>query len=210
FCGGLAGEESGLQIQGESEVEVVFVDVEREATDAVAGVVDENVQLSEMFSSFLNGGRDLSEIGHVHLKRQRLAAHGLNFAYEAGRAAHVAQAEGDVGAGVGQGERDGAAEPAGSSGDKGDLAGEIEAGKLRHEGSSPPRGGKRKRRPVNSQAPPQLLQRKLYLTGSPPSRRGRRCRQVCRVIRIIALETGKCQRKAFFHYGRDDRLRGTR
>ena len=106
----------------------MFVDVERKATDAVAGVVDENVQLSEMISSFLNGGRDLSEIGDVHLKRQSFAAHGLNLADEAGRAAHVAQAEGDVGAGVGQGDRDGAAESAGSSGDEGDLAGEIEAG----------------------------------------------------------------------------------
>src|SRR5580704_3694892 len=62
---------------------------------------------------------------------------------------------------------------------------------------SPPHAGeKRERRPVSSQAPPQLLQRKPYLTGSPPSRRERRYRQVCRVIRIIALESGKCQREA--------------
>jgi hypothetical protein len=42
-----------------SEVEIVFGDVEREATDAVAGVVDENVQLSEMIRSFLHGAGDL-------------------------------------------------------------------------------------------------------------------------------------------------------
>ena len=113
----------------------MFVDVEREATDAVAGVIDENVQLSEMIGSFLNGGRDLSEIGNVHLKRQNFAIHGLNLADEAGRAVDVAQAEGEVGTGVGQGERDGAAESAGSSGDEGDLAGEIEARKLRHDGT---------------------------------------------------------------------------
>jgi len=113
----------------------VFVNVEREATRAVASVVDENVQLSEMIRSFLNGARDLSEIGDVHLKRQSFAAHGLNLADEAGIAARVAQTESDVGAGVGQGERDGAAESAGSSGDEGNLAGEIETGKLRHDGS---------------------------------------------------------------------------
>src|ERR1700722_7393677 len=35
-----------------------------------------------------------------------------------------------------------------------------------------------------SQAPPLLRQRKQYLTGSPPSRQERRCRQECRVIRL--------------------------
>src|SRR5258708_29477115 len=42
-------------------------------------------------------------------------------------------------------------------------------------------GTKGERRSVTSQAPPLLRQRKPYLTGSPPSRRGRRCRQEGRV-----------------------------
>src|SRR5882757_1655101 len=45
-------------------------------------------------------------------------------------------------------------------------------------------GTKGERRPVTSRAPPLLLQRKPYLTGSPPSRRERRCRQECRVPRV--------------------------
>src|SRR5438132_12510558 len=43
---------------------------------------------------------------------------------------------------------------------------------------------KRRRRSVPSQAPPLLRQRKPYLTGSPPSRQERRCRQECRVRRV--------------------------
>src|SRR5713101_9759363 len=45
-------------------------------------------------------------------------------------------------------------------------------------------GTKGERRSVTSQAPPLLRQRKPYLTGSPPSRQERRCRQECRVIRV--------------------------
>jgi len=43
---------------------------------------------------------------------------------------------------------------------------------------------KGERRSVTSQAPLLLRQRKPYLTGSPPSRQERRCRQECRVIRL--------------------------
>jgi hypothetical protein len=45
-------------------------------------------------------------------------------------------------------------------------------------------GTKGERRSATSQAPPLLLQRKPYLTGSPPSRQKRRCRQECRVPRV--------------------------
>src|SRR5258708_11461347 len=44
-------------------------------------------------------------------------------------------------------------------------------------------GRKRERRSAISQAPPLLLQRKPYLTGSPPSRQVRPCRQEGRVGR---------------------------
>src|SRR5690242_4863628 len=43
---------------------------------------------------------------------------------------------------------------------------------------------KGERRSECSQAPPLLRQRKPYLTGSPPSRQVRRCRQECRVSRV--------------------------
>src|SRR5258706_4212025 len=58
-------------------------------------------------------------------------------------------------------------------------------------------GTKGERRSVSSQAPPLLLQRKPYLTGSPPSRRGRRRRQQCRVDPSIAPEPGSCQQARF-------------
>src|SRR5580692_1277656 len=43
---------------------------------------------------------------------------------------------------------------------------------------------KGERRSITSQAPLLLRQRKPYLTGSPPSRQERRCRQECRVPRV--------------------------
>src|SRR5260221_11190110 len=58
-------------------------------------------------------------------------------------------------------------------------------------------GTKGERRSVSSQAPPLLLQRKPYLTGSPPSRRERRCRQECRVNPSIARDRGRCQNERF-------------
>ncbi len=48
----------------------------------------------------------------------------------------------------------------------------------------PTGGTKGERRSATSQAPPLLLQRKPYLTGSPPSRQKRRCQQECRVLRV--------------------------
>src|SRR5258708_37800439 len=50
-------------------------------------------------------------------------------------------------------------------------------------------GTKGERRSVTSQAPPLLRQRKPYLTGSPPSRRERRCRQECR--RGVSVARGR-------------------
>src|SRR5258708_13286704 len=46
----------------------------------------------------------------------------------------------------------------------------------------------RERRSVTSQAPPLLRQRKPYLTGSPPSRQERRCRQKMSGDPIITRE----------------------
>src|ERR1700719_3740155 len=58
---------------------------------------------------------------------------------------------------------------------------------------NPTGGTKGERRSVTSQAPPLLLQRKPYLTGSPPSRQMRRCRQelssapsISRVRRVVS------------------------
>jgi hypothetical protein len=45
-------------------------------------------------------------------------------------------------------------------------------------------GQKGERRSVTRKRLSLLLQRKPYLTGSPPSQRERRCRQECRVVRV--------------------------
>jgi hypothetical protein len=57
-------------------------------------------------------------------------------------------------------------------------------------------GEKGERRSVTSQAPPLLRQRKPYLTGSPPSRQERRCRQECRMSEYNA-GLGRCQNKGW-------------
>src|SRR6266849_5908545 len=64
------------------------------------------------------------------------------------------------------------------------------------------RGGRKgERRPVRSQAPPLLRQRKPYLTGSPPSRRERRCRQECRVSPSIARDRGDVRTSVSLRFG---------
>src|SRR5258706_14537602 len=62
-------------------------------------------------------------------------------------------------------------------------------------------GTKGERRSVTSQAPPLLRQRKPYLTGSPPSRRERRCRQECPVWVGIARDRGECRTKGSVNFG---------
>ena len=57
------------------------------------------------------------------------------------------------------------------------------------------------RRSVTSQAPPVLPQRKPYLTGSPPSRRERRCRQECRVNPSIARDRGDFRASVSLTFG---------
>src|SRR4029077_3927674 len=69
----------------------------------------------------------------------------------------------------------------------------IEVEKRARTENSEMAGQKGRRRSVISTAPPLLLQRKPYLTGSPPSRRERRCRQECRVS--PSIESGKFQSK---------------
>ena len=67
-------------------------------------------------------GADLVEVGDVHLDAQRAPAHGLDLGHQVVGGARRAQPERDVGAGVGQGERDRPAEAARRAGDQGDLA----------------------------------------------------------------------------------------
>ena len=68
----------------------------------------------------------------VHLERQRPPPHRRDLAGEAGIGIGVPKPEGDVGAGIGERQRDGAAEAAGGAGDEGGLSAEIEAGQFRH------------------------------------------------------------------------------
>src|SRR5260221_9974528 len=62
-------------------------------------------------------------------------------------------------------------------------------------------GTKGERRSVTSQAPPLLRQRKPYLTGSPPSRRERRCRQEGRGSVSISRDRGDVRTNGSGNFG---------
>src|SRR5947207_14758935 len=61
---------------------------------------------------------------------------------------------------------------------------------------------------VVSRAPPLLRQRKPYLTGSPPSRQERRCRQECRVSPSIARDRGDVRTSVSLIFGFGPAKRG--
>src|SRR6202008_1850347 len=75
------------------------------------------------------------------------------------------------------------AEPRNISSSEATNAGRRTINSLNH-GEFGQAGQKGERRSVTSQAPLLLRQRKTYLTGSPPSRQERRCRQECRMTRL--------------------------
>jgi hypothetical protein len=72
---------------------------------------------------------DLIQLLHIHLQRQRAAAHTLDLFRQVGGTVLPAKAERDVGAGIRQRQGTGPTEPAGRSCHQCDLPAEIEAWK---------------------------------------------------------------------------------
>ena len=134
-AGGLAGKESAFEIDSESGIEISFADVFGGIFGSDAGVVDKNVEPSEFFHGVIDGAEDLIFLGDIHLEGKGAAAEGTDFGGEAGVGMDIAETEGDVGTGIGESERDGAAESAGGAGDEGNLAGHVEVGKVIHVGA---------------------------------------------------------------------------
>ncbi len=138
FRGSLRGEERCFQIDGEGGVEFLFGDVEGQIGEAVAGVVDEDVELAEMRGGVGYAAGDLIEVGNIHLQRKGTAAHGFDFAREIAPGGDIAQAKSDVGSGMGKREGNGASQAASRGGDQGDFAGEVKTGKFCHRASFVP------------------------------------------------------------------------
>ncbi len=103
-CGGLAGEEGSFDVDGEREVEICFADVFGQVARRYACVVDKNIQAAKVRHCFVNGARDLAQVGHVHLQRKRATAKRFNFTGKSAMRMLVAQTQRNIGAGVGQGE----------------------------------------------------------------------------------------------------------
>ena len=129
----LADEEGRLDVEVDRQVEVGLGHVLRQRLDAAADIVDENVDPAEFGDRLVDRGVGLVQLQRVHLERQRPPPHRPISEARPASAAGIAEPEGDVGAGIGERKRDGAAETAGSAGDEGGLAAEIEAGQFRHD-----------------------------------------------------------------------------
>src|SRR6185437_12765177 len=119
FRSGLRSEKCRFQIDIQRFVEFIFGNVDGEIGEAATGVVDEDVELSELRGRSVDGAVDLFELGDIHLKRESVSAESFDFCDEIFCGVLIAEAEGDVGASGGESDGDGAAEPAGGARDKG-------------------------------------------------------------------------------------------
>ena len=115
-------------------VEVRLGDVLCVIAGADPGVVHEDVEPAELANDLVDGGLDLAEIEHVHLDREGPATHRLDLGRGA-LARRVVETEGDVRAGMGEGEGDRPAQAAGRAGHERNAPAEVEAGKVVHRAS---------------------------------------------------------------------------
>ena len=102
----LAGEEGALEVHGERESKSSSRTSSAGFSGADAGVVDQDVERPKRGDRLLDGGSIWSRSRDVHLQRQRAAADRLDLVASAAAGRDVAQAERDVGARVGEGQRD--------------------------------------------------------------------------------------------------------
>ena len=124
-AGGLAAEESPLQIYSDCQIVVRLAYMLRWIFGRYAGVVHQDVEPSKVGHRVIHGSRNLVEPRHVHLQRQRAPAQCLDFRGHAAVRVAIAESQRDVRACRGQRQGDGPAQSAGRAGYERDLAGKI-------------------------------------------------------------------------------------
>ena len=114
-----------LQIDGQGQIEILFAHVLRQIVGRESGVVDQDVEPSEMPDGVIDGLKYLIEPGHVHLQGKRAAAHRFDLRHQISLRIHITQAQRYVRAGVGQGACDRIAQTARRSRDQRHFTGKT-------------------------------------------------------------------------------------
>ena len=123
---GLRDEKTAAQVCIENQIPIFPSDFERGFANVAAGVVDEDVDVAEVF---FGGGDHLFDavvIADVEFEREGFAAEGMDFFLEFGEVGFIAAGEDQVGAGFGERASEVLAEAAAGTGDDGDFVGEVE------------------------------------------------------------------------------------
>ena len=120
-----------LQIDGQGQIEILFAHIFRQIVGRESGIVDQDVEPSEMPDGVIDGLKYLIEPGHVHLQGKRAAAHRLDLRHQISLRIHITQAKCYVRAGVGQSACDRIAQTARRPGDKRHLTGKTKVRKNR-------------------------------------------------------------------------------
>ena len=122
----LGDKEAAPQVGVENEVPVVPGDIERGFADIASGVVDQDVDLAEgglsLLGHSLDAGWSRTSSASETARRPSASISASN----AARCLALAAGEDEIGAGLRQGAGEILPEPAAGSGDKRDLAGQIE------------------------------------------------------------------------------------
>src|ERR1700688_2611169 len=133
FQGFAGDQERAASVGGEDGVPLAEGEALEIGSVVVGGVVDEDVDASEFAPGIFHHGLDAGFIGDVAAQGE--GAHAVAGEIDDGLlgfAGGIEIGEGDVGAGLGQGESGGASQAAGGAGDEAGLAAEGFGGVLRH------------------------------------------------------------------------------
>ena len=115
---GSAGVERALEVDGKHAVEVLLGHLQQQLVAGDARVVDEDVDAAEVLADPAEGFLDERKIGHVAFVGRGADAEGLRFGDRFGRAlVRAGVHDGDVGAVLGERDRDGRADAARTAGD---------------------------------------------------------------------------------------------
>ena len=124
-----------LQIDGQGQIEILFVHVLRQIVGRESGIVDQDVEPSEMPDGVIDCLKYLIEPGHVHLQGKRAAAHRFDLRHQISLRIHITQAKCYVRAGVGQSACDRIAQTARRPGDKRHFTGKTKLRKTVQDAS---------------------------------------------------------------------------
>jgi hypothetical protein len=114
-----------FQIDRDGLVEVGLGEVIEASDQGDAGIVDQDVDGAELVVGLLDHGGDGLAVGDVGGDGDGIAALGFDgIGDRGGLVGSVAVVDGDVGAGICEGQRDGGADAAGSAGDEGGAIGQ--------------------------------------------------------------------------------------